>query len=147
MVLEAANRTDMTVAAATLDAIVIARPQPDEAHPQHLSLDAGYDDESTLGEVQARGYSEHVRPNWWNRNHGHPATAEQLAQAAERQPGKRPRSFVVERLHAWLNRNRRLIIRWDKLPRSYLAFLCLANALICFQQAARFQARALLLAA
>ncbi len=55
MVLEAANRTDMIVAAATLDAIVIARPQPDEAHPQHLSLDAGYDYESTLGEVKARG--------------------------------------------------------------------------------------------
>jgi hypothetical protein len=53
----------------------------------------------------------------------------------------------VERLHAWLKHNRRLIIRWDKLPRSYLAFLCLANALICFQQAARFQARALPLAA
>src|SRR5271167_523226 len=109
VVLAAANRTDMTVAAATLDAIVIARPQPDEAHPQHLSLDAGYDYESTLGEVQARGYSEHVRPNWWNRKHGHPATAEQLAQAASRQPGKRPRRWVLERLHAWLNHNRRLI--------------------------------------
>jgi putative transposase len=137
----------MTVAAATLDAIVIARPQPDEAHPQHLSLDAGDDYESTLGEVQARGYSEHVRPNWWNRHHGHPATAEQLAHEALRQPGKRPRRWVVERLHAWLNRHRRLLIRWDKLPRCYLAFLCLANALICFQQAARFQARALPLAA
>ncbi len=147
VVLTAANRTDMTVAAATLDALVIARPQPDEAHPQHLSADAGYDYESTLGEMQARGYIEHVRPNWWNRNHGHRATAEQLAQAAERQPGKRPRRWVVERLHAWLNHHRRLIIRWDKLPRCYLAFLCLANALICFQQAARFQARALPLAA
>jgi len=100
VVLEAANRTDMIVAAATLDAIVIARPQPDEAHPQHLSLDAGYDYESTLGEVQARGSTEHVRPNWWNRNHGHPATPEQLAQAAARQPGKRPRRWVVENTHS-----------------------------------------------
>ena len=147
VVLAAANRTAMTVAAVTLDAIVIARPQPDEAHPQHLSLDAGSDYDSTLDEVHARGYLEHVRPNWWNRNHGHPATPEQLAQAAERQPGKRPRRWVVERLHAWLNHHRRLIIRWDKLPTSSLAFLCLANALICFQQAARFQARTLPLAA
>src|SRR5439155_25706430 len=147
VVLEAANRTDMIVAAATLDAVVIARPQPDEAHPQHLSLDAGYDYESTLDEVHARGYIEHVRPNWWNRNHGHRATADQLAHAASRQAGKRPRRWVVERLHAWLHRNRRLLIRWDKLPRCYLAFLCLANALICFQQAAHFQARALPLAA
>jgi putative transposase len=147
VVLEAANRTDMTVAAATLDAIVLPRPQPDEAHPQHLSLDAGEDYQSTRGEVQARGYTEHVRPTWWNRHHGHRATAEPLAHEAERQPGQRPRRWVVERLHAWLNRNRRLLIRWDKLPRCSLAFLCLANALLCFQQAARCQARALLLAA
>lgn len=133
VVLEAANRTDMTVAAATLDAIVIARPTPDEAHLQHLSADAGYDYESTLHEMKARGYTPHVRPNWWKRNHGRPATPAQLAQAAERQPGKRPRRWVVERLHAWLNHNRRLLIRWDKLPSSYLAFVCLANALICFQ--------------
>ena len=63
------------------------------------------------------------------------------------QPGKRSRRWVVERLHSWLNRTRRLIIRWDKLPCTYLAFLCLANALICFQQAARFQARSLPMAA
>src|SRR5260221_3073728 len=68
VVLEAANRTDMIVAAATLDAIVIARPQPDEAHPQHLSLDAGYDYESTLGEGHARGYNRPLGPNCVNRN-------------------------------------------------------------------------------
>jgi len=101
----------------------------------------------SLGEVQARDYIAHVRPNWWNRNHGHRATADQLAQAAERQPSKRPRRRVVERLHVWLNSNRRLLIRWDKLPRCYLAFLCLANVLLCFQQAARFRARTLPLAA
>jgi putative transposase len=147
VVLAVANRTDMTVAAVTLDAIVIARPQPDEAHPQHLSLDAGYDYKRTLAEVKARGYQEHVRPNWWNRNHSHRATPEQLAHAAERQPGKRSRRWVVERLHAWLNHTRRLLIRWDKLPSCYLAFLCLANALICFQQAVRFQTQVRPLAA
>lgn len=147
VVLEAANRNDMIVAAATLDAIVMARPKADEAHPQHLCLDAGYDDPSVLEAASERGYIVHVRPNWWNRNHGKPATPEQRAQARRQQPGKRARRWVVERLHSWLNRNRRLIIRWDKLPCTYLAFLCLANALICFQQAARFQARSLPLAA
>jgi len=100
VVAEAVKKKDMIVAAATLDAIVIASPQPDEAHPQHMRLDGGYDYESTLGEVQARGSTEHVRPNWWNRNHGHPATPEQLAQAAARQPGKRPRRWVVENTHS-----------------------------------------------
>lgn len=63
------------------------------------------------------------------------------------QPGKQVRRWVVERLHSWLNRNRRLIIRWDKLTCTYLAFLCLANALICFQQAARCLEKRLSLAA
>ena len=143
VVLVGANRTDMIVAAATLDAGVLTRPPVDEAHRQHLCLDAGYDYPTVLEAARERGYTVHVRPNWWNRNHGQPATPEQLAHAAELRPDQRPRRWVVERLHSWLNRNRRLLIRWDKRPDSYLAFVCLANALICFQQAARFQARSL----
>ncbi|HKV56940.1 MAG TPA: IS5 family transposase [Ktedonobacteraceae bacterium] len=143
VVLVGANRTDMIVATATLDALVVARPAVDEAHAQHLCLDAGDDYPTVLEAATERGYTVHVRPNWWNRNHGQPATPEQLAQAAQRQPEQRPRRWVVERLHSWLNRNRRLIIRWDKLTCTYLAFLGLAHALLCFQQAARVQARSL----
>ncbi len=110
VVLIGANRTDMVVATSTLDAIVMPRPAVDEGHPQHLCLDAGYDYPAVLAVAAERDYTVHVRPNWWNRNKGHPATPEQLAHAAEKQPGKRPRRWVVERLHAWLNRNRRLII-------------------------------------
>lgn len=146
VVLEAANRNDMIVAEATLDGIVIERPDP-QVVEQHLCLDAAYDYPRILEAVEQRGYTAHVRPNWWNRNHGQPATPEQRAQAKRHQLGKRPRRWVVERLHSWLNRHRRLIIRWDKLPGTYLAFLCLANALICFQQVDRFQARSLPLAA
>src|SRR5207247_369447 len=56
VVVTAANRNDMTVAAANLDAVVIARPQPDEMHPQHLCMDAAYDYESIVEQVTARGY-------------------------------------------------------------------------------------------
>ena len=147
VVLAAANRNDMIVAAATLDAIVLPRPSVDEAHPQHLCLDAGYHYPAVLEAASERGYTVHVRPNWWNCNHGKPAPPEQRAQRNDaHQPGKRPRRWVVERLHPALC-NRRLIIRWAKLTCTYLAFLCLANALIRFQQAARFHARSLPLAA
>ena len=78
VVLEAANRNDMIVAEATLDAIVIERPDPQEVE-QHLCMDAAYDYPRIIEAVQERGYLPHVRPNWWNRNHGHPATPEQLA--------------------------------------------------------------------
>lgn len=136
VVLAAANRNDMIVAEATLDAIVLERPDPAVVE-QHLCMDAAYDYPRILEAVQQRGYVPHVRPNWWNRNHGQPATAEQLAHSREHQPGKRPRRWVVERLHAWLNHFRRLLIRWEKRPWSYLSLLGLACALICFQQCDR----------
>jgi hypothetical protein len=36
------------------------------------------------------------------------------------------RRWVVERIHSWLNRFRRLIIRWKKKIENYLAMLHLA---------------------
>jgi len=138
VVLEAANRNDMICALATLDAIITERPDP-EVVEQHLCLDAGYDYPQLLEEMTRRGYTTHARPNWWNRNHAHPATAEQLAAGLEKQPGKQPRRWVVERLHAWLNHFRRILIRWDKLPQCYLTLVQLACALICFQQCDRLR--------
>ena len=47
---------------------------------------------------------------------------------------------MVERLHSWLNRSRRLLVRWEKRQDTYEAFLHLACALLCFQQCDRLQA-------
>jgi hypothetical protein len=33
------------------------------------------------------------------------------------------RRWVVERSHSWLNRFRRILMRWDKNPKNYLGFL------------------------
>jgi putative transposase len=48
---------------------------------------------------------------------------------------------VVERLHSWLNRSRRLLVRWENLERTYLALAHLACALLCFQQCDSIKAR------
>ena len=32
---------------------------------------------------------------------------------------KQPRRWVVERLHSWINRSRRLLVRWEKLDFTY----------------------------
>jgi len=42
LVVDGANRHDDKLLYATLDEMVIARPEPDQEHPQHLCLDAGY---------------------------------------------------------------------------------------------------------
>jgi transposase len=49
-----------------------------------------------------------------------------------------PRRWVVERAHSWMNRFRRLLVRWDKKPANYLAFLHFACGLIAFRAAGLF---------
>ncbi len=51
--------------------------------------------------------------------------------------GKTPRRWVVERLFSWLNRWRRLLVRWEKLSETYRAFVQLACGLICFHYTSR----------
>ena len=60
------------------------------------------------------------------------------AQTLKRQIGFRARRWVVERTHSWMNRFRRLLVRWDKKPANYLAFLQFACALIAFRFAGVF---------
>jgi len=126
IVVAGANVPDMKLAAPTLDAVVVLRPQPTAEQPQHLCLDAGYDYDLPRYAAEQRGYVTHVRPR-----------GEDRANARSLDPAKRPRRWVVERLHSWLNRSRRLLVRWEKLERTYEAFLHLACALLCFQQCDR----------
>ena len=46
--------------------------------------------------------------------------------------------WVIERTHAWLARNRRLMIRYERLPAMHQAFLHLGCALICLNFLERF---------
>jgi putative transposase len=52
--------------------------------------------------------------------------------------GKRARRWVVERSHRWMNRFRRILVRWDKKPETYLACLHFVCALIAFRAAGLF---------
>jgi putative transposase len=125
VVVDGANRHDMKLLAATLDGMAVARPEPTEAAPQHLSLDAGYDYDVIRAQVAERGYRAHIRPRGEER-----ALKEQV-------PGWRARRWVVERTHSWLNRSRRLLVRWEKRPELYLAFVHLACAQLIFSKLAR----------
>jgi putative transposase len=128
VVVAGANVHDLKLVAPTLDAIILARPAPTAEQPQHLCLDAGYDYDLPRFAAAQRGYLPHIRPR-----------GEERAHAGSPDPLKRPRRWVVERLHSWLNRSRRLLVRWEKLARTYAAFLQLACALLCFQQVDRYR--------
>jgi len=55
-------------------------------------------------------------------------------QIAKRLHGHRDRRWVVERLHSWMNRFRRILVRWEKKADNYQAFLHLACAYITWNQ-------------
>lgn len=138
VVIDGANRTDMKLAEATLDSIMIARPTPTAEQPQHLCLDAGYDYDAVFETVRAHHYEPHIRPNQYNRAHAKPTPERAAPTSSNLESTKQPRRWVVERLHSWLNRSRRLLVRWEKLDFTYEAFLHLACGLLCFQHCDRF---------
>ena len=61
IVIAGANMPDQKLLAATLDAVVVERPEPEENWPQHLCLDKGYDNDDGWGACVARDYIPHIR--------------------------------------------------------------------------------------
>lgn len=126
LAVEGANRPDMKLVRPTIESIVVTRPEPDEEQPQGMCLDKGYDYQEVRDILAEFGFTAHIRSRG--------EEAKQLAQEA----GKRARRWVVERTHSWMNRFRRILIRWEKKPENYLAFLHFACALIAFRAAGLF---------
>ena len=123
LAIDGANRNDFKMARETIEAIVIERPQPTEEEPQGMCLDKGYDYDEIRLLVTEFGFTAHIR-----------ARGEE-AQAIKHEAGYKARRWVVERTHSWMNRFRRLLVRWEKKPQNYIAMLHIACAYITFKQA------------
>jgi len=121
-----ATRHDMKLVEATLDSLVVERPQPTDELPQGMCMDKGYDYAEVRDTLLEFGFTAHIR-----------ARGEE-AQAIKQQAGFKARRWVVERTQSWMNRFRRIVIRWDKQVDNYLAFLHFACALIAFRAAGLF---------
>ncbi len=126
LTVDGANRPDMKLVRATLDSLIVPRPTATADAPQGLCLDKGYDYDDVRALLTAFGFTAHIR------SRGEEARV--LAQEA----GQRARRWVVERTHSWMNRFRRILVRWEKKPEHYLAFLHFASALIAFRAAGLF---------
>jgi putative transposase len=119
-VVAAANVPDFRLLEATLDAVVVPRPQPTERRPQHLCLDKGYDNDTGWGVTLEHEYEPHIamihdaRPT--------------------RQKRHRPRRWVVERTLASLSKCRAILVRYDKKAQNYLGLIQLACALLWFRR-------------
>ena len=119
---DGANVPDQKLLVATLDELPIPRPEPAPRKPQHLCLDKGYAGEPVDREVRKRGYIPHVP----RKNNQSPKPKHSYGTA---------RRWKVERTHSWLNRARRLLIRWEKKVANYVGFLHLQFAIVALRTA------------
>jgi transposase len=117
-----ANVHDQKLLAPTLESIPVERPEPRPYKPQHLCLDKGYVGEPVEREVRKRGYIPHL-----------PVKDDRKATRHHRH-GK-ARRWTVERTHSWVNRARRLLIRWEKKVANYFGFLHLQFAIVALRTA------------
>jgi putative transposase len=114
---------DYKLLEATLDAMPVKPPEALAGQPLNLCLDKGYDydgprqiayDYNLTAHIRCRGEESKTLPD---------------------HPNHKPRRWVVERLHSWINRFRRLLIRWEKKPQNYEAMLQFACGIIAWEQA------------
>ena len=117
-----ANRHDMQLLKATLESQQAPRPPLADSGPQGLCLDKGYDFDQVRTLAAEFGYTAHIRSRG--------EEAEVLRQDAQ----FKARRWVVERAHSWLNRFRRLLVRWEKRADTYLAMLHLALGVITWRK-------------
>ena len=72
--------------------------------------------------MREKGYEPHVRQ------------IGEEKESKKKNPKYRARRWVVERTHSWLNRYRKILVRFEKKASSYLALLQLACGLIAWRQ-------------
>ncbi len=120
IVISGANTHDVKLLEETLDHIVVLRPEPDGDHPQNLCLDAGYT--GSAEKVEQRNYIPHIRPRGEEKKE------------LEHNPNFRVRRWVVEVIHSFFNRFRKLLVRFEKKAANYLALLHFACAIIVWRK-------------
>jgi len=101
---------------------MVAREDPPHRRSKHFCADAGYRGAEHLRTIEDHGYIPHV------------VDRRKEAEIKRRDPASKARRWVVEVCHSWFNRFRKLLVRYEKLDRSFLALNHLAAAIIAFRK-------------
>ncbi len=104
-----ANVPDYKLLEETLDAMPVKCPEALLDQALNLCLDKGYDYDGLRQIAYDYNLTAHIR-----------CRGEESKTSSE-QSNYKPRRWVVERVHSWINRFRRLLIRWEKKPENYEA--------------------------
>ncbi len=116
VLIEGANVPDCKLLQATIEAVVVERPEPTPASPQHLCLDKGYDNPTGREAAVSGGHTPHIR------------RIGEEKKSCNRKKGHKHRRWVVERTLGWISKCRAILIRYDKHARNYLGLIQLACA-------------------
>ena len=118
IVVTGANRHDVTQLELVMDEIIVDRPDTE----QHLCADRAYCGEPAQQAIKERHYIPHVKKR-----------GEEM-QEKKTDPSFKARRWVVEVTHSWFNRFRKLLVRYEKLTKTYEALLHMAAAIIAFRK-------------
>ena len=122
VVTAAANVVEQKLLEATIEAIVVDRPEATAEEPQHLCLDAAFDNPRGEGAATAAGYIPHIR------------RIGEEKKSCDKSNGHKPRRWVVERTLAWLSKCRGILVRYEKKDINYLGLIQLACGLIWYRR-------------
>jgi transposase len=115
----AANHQEVTLVQLSFDFYII------EAKPENLIGDRAYDSDKLDEELREEGI-EMIAPHRRNRV------------KAKTQDGRRLRRYerrwLVERFFAWIQWQRRLLVRWEYFAENFLGFVQLATIAILIKQ-------------
>ena len=101
---------------------MVKRKASSTRRSKHLCDDAGCRGRPALRIIEGHGYIPHV------------VDRSKEADAKRRDPTRKARRWVVEVCHSWLNRFRKLLVRYEKLERSFVALNHIAAAIIAFRK-------------
>jgi putative transposase len=121
LAVDGANRVDFKMARETLESIPVVRPEPTRRAPQGLCLDKGYDYDEVRALAKEFSFTAHIRCRG------------EEAKAIKKAAGFKARRWVVERAHSWMNRFRRILVRWEKRADTYIAMLHISFAIITWK--------------
>ena len=127
VVVAPANVHDCKLLQQTIEAVVVARPEPTEKAPQHLCLDKGYDNPTGRAAAASHGHTPHIRR----------IGEEKLDQRGRKR--HKARRWVVERTLGWLSKCRAILVRYAKKSCNYLGLIQLACGLLWYRRQHRLE--------
>jgi transposase len=108
---DGANRNDFKMAKETVQSVPVRRPRPTGNDRQNMCMDKGYDYDEVRDLLKEFRFTDHIMSRG------------EEAKAIKKSARFKARRWVVERTHSWMNRFRRILVRWEKKAENYLAML------------------------